>query len=60
MEHPKDRRAIPLLFRTRQQARDYNNKHNGYIRQRVDLQTEPHGWKIPKIVKVQMQVEIIK
>ena len=44
------------VFRTRQQARDFNNKHNGYIRNRPDLQREPHGWKMPIVVKVSVTV----
>ena len=47
------------LFFTRQQARDYNNKHYGYIRDRPDLKKEPHGWKMPKVVQVLITVEVI-
>ncbi len=44
------------VFQTRQQARDFNNKHNGYIRNRPDLRAEPHGWRMPKVVKVEVTV----
>ena len=45
-----------LLFRSRQDARDHVAQHYGYIRQRRDLQREPHRWKMPVVVKVRMEV----
>ena len=42
----------PLLFDTRDEARCYNNKKYGYIRTRRDLKEEPHGWRMPKVVRV--------
>lgn len=42
----------PLFFNTREEARAYNREHYGYIRNRPDLQREPHGWTVPKVVKV--------
>ena len=44
----------PLMFDTRQEARDYNTKHYGYIRERKDLRVEPHGWKYPTPVKIKV------
>lgn len=46
--------CIPCLFETRQEARAYADKHYGYIRTRLDLQTEPHGWKMPIAVRAQL------
>ena len=41
-----------LLFTTRQECRDWINKHYGYIKHRKDLRSEPHGWRLPEAVKV--------
>jgi hypothetical protein len=49
--------CVPVLFRTRQEARDYADRRYGYIRTRPDLQTEPHGWRLPLPVRVAVQVE---
>jgi hypothetical protein len=44
------------LFVTRQEARDYLAKHYRYLRKRPDLQAEPHGWRIPQVVKVTVTI----
>ena len=44
------------LFRTRQECRDYIDKHYGYIRIREDLRAEPHGWRLPRAVRVEVRV----
>lgn len=44
------------LFKTRSAAREWANAHYGYIRTREDLRREPHGWKVPIPVKVEIQV----
>lgn len=49
----------PLLFRTRREARQYINDSYGYIRDRIDLQEEPHGWKMPKAVKVKVEITLL-
>ena len=46
----------PLFFRTRQEARDANEAWHGYIKRRPDLRTEPHGWKMPRVVKVEIEI----
>jgi hypothetical protein len=46
-----------MVFRTRQDARDYARERYGYIKDRPDLRAEPHGWKAPQIVKVKVTVE---
>jgi len=46
------------LFDTRQEARAWVKEHYGYIANRPDLQIEPHGWKVPKVFKV--RIELIK
>ena len=45
-----------LLFRTRQEARAYAWKQFGYIARRPDLKREPHGWRVPKAVRVSVTV----
>lgn len=49
----------PLLFKTRREAREYRNEKWGYIRDRKDLRREPHGWRLPKIVRVEMNVAVL-
>lgn len=44
------------LFRTHAQCRDYIKEHYGYIAKRPDLRREPHGWKMPKPVKVTVKL----
>ncbi len=46
-----------LLFSSRQAARLYTEEAHGYIRKRPDLQAEPHGWKMPRPVKVSIRIE---
>lgn len=47
---------IPMLFRTRREARAWRDQHYGYIRDRRDVQQEPHGWKPAKVVKVAITI----
>jgi hypothetical protein len=44
--------SLPILFKARREAREYIENRYGYIRHRKDLHEEPHGWKLPKPVKV--------
>lgn len=44
------------LFNTRDGARDFIKRRYGYIAKRPDLRAEPHGWKIPKAVRVEIRV----
>jgi hypothetical protein len=48
--------GLPMLFRTRKEAREWVEKNYGYIKHRKDLRGEPHGWRMPKPVKVEMQL----
>lgn len=45
-----------FLFRTRQEAREARDIKYGYIRNRPDLKAEPHGWRLPQVVKVEVIV----
>lgn len=44
------------LFRTRKKCEAWIKEHYSYIRDREDLRKEPHGWRLPKAVKVFVQV----
>ncbi len=44
-----------LLFSSRKAARTACEARYGYISQRADLRAEPHGWKMPKVVKVRIE-----
>lgn len=44
--------CLPVLFRTRREIREYIEKRYGYIKDRKDLRVEPHGWRLPRAVKV--------
>lgn len=46
-----------MLFRTRQQARDHRDEKYGYIRDRPDLRRAPHGWKLPKVLRVTVRYD---
>lgn len=49
----RDKRIV-LLFITKQQACEYISRDFGYIKARKDLRNEPHGWRLPKAVKVEV------
>ena len=44
----------PALFSTRKAAREWITKEYGYIRHRRDLREEPHGWRMPRAVRVRL------
>ena len=46
------------LFSSRRKAREYVNVKYSYIKNRKDLRQEPHGWKIPRVVRVKIQHKI--
>jgi hypothetical protein len=46
--------CLPVLFRTRAEARRWIEANHGYIRRRPDLQREPHGWRMPIAVRVEV------
>jgi hypothetical protein len=51
-----DRNCLPALFRTRRECRDFIETNYGYIADRPDLREEPHGWQMPKPIKVKVEV----
>ena len=55
-EHIIHKDCVPMLFSTRSQARTCREKYYGYLRSSPDLRREPHGWLMPKVVKVRVEV----
>lgn len=49
------RDSIPVLFNTRAKARAFIKEEYGYIKTRKDLRIEPHGWRMPRPVRVEVQ-----
>ena len=49
-------RGMPVVFGTRAEARQWIGQRFGYIRYRQDLRREPHGWRMPKAVRIQVLV----
>ena len=48
---------LPMLFSTRRECRLYIKEKYGYIKDREDLRTEPHGWRLPRAVKVEIVIQ---
>jgi hypothetical protein len=42
------------LYRTRRECRAFIEERYGYIRDRPDLLGEPHGWFMPRAVRVEV------
>lgn len=49
--------CMPLLFKTRKAAREYAAEHFGYIPKRADLRKPPHNWRMPRAIRVAVQLE---
>ena len=49
--------GFPVLFRTRAEARAHRDERYGYIRTRPDLQSAPHGWRMPRPVRVEVRAQ---
>ena len=54
-EHLVYENCIPVLFRTRKEARNFAKIKYGYIKERKDLRAEPHCWRIPTPIRVQIE-----
>ena len=57
-EHLLNEKCTPALFRTRAEARAYIAKRYGWIADREDLRAEPHGWRMPRAVRVSVTVRL--
>ncbi len=53
-----NRNCLPALFRTRSKCRAYIKDAYGYIAERQDLRDEPHGWRMPQAIKVNITKEV--
>lgn len=49
--------GYPVVFRTRQQARDYANKRFAKYKRGSYLRDWPHLWRMPRPVKVKVVVD---
>ncbi len=49
------RATVPALFHTRRECLEYIQERWGYIRDRKDLRCEPHCWRVPKPVRVEVR-----
>ena len=45
-----------IVFGTRREARAYIQNKYSYVAKRKDLRAEPHGWTVPKAVRVHVSV----
>lgn len=57
--HVMYERGMPLVFGTREEARQWIKRKYGYIRYRKDLREEPHGWRMPKAVRIKVSVTVL-
>ncbi len=48
--------GLPRLFKTKREAKAFADLCFGYIRKRPDLRREPHGWRMPRPVRVTIEV----
>lgn len=48
------------LFRTKRECQAFIKEKYGYTRTRKDLRAEPHCWRMPKAVRVQVEVRETK
>jgi len=55
--HLISKHCMPVLFNTRRNAREWIESEYGYIRNREDLRSEPHGWMMPIPIKVEVRVK---
>ena len=50
------RGCVPMLFHTRADARRWILETYGYLDLWSDLRREPHGWRMPRAVRVTIQI----
>jgi hypothetical protein len=53
-EHIMYENRLPVLFRTRSEARAWIDQTFGYIRKRKDLRSYPFCWRIPQPIRVKV------
>lgn len=47
---------VPVIFKTKRQCKAWIDEHYRYIKIRKDLRGEPHGWRLPKPVKIVVRI----
>ena len=50
--------GVPVLFRTKTAAAEWIREHYSYIATRQDLRSEPHGWRMPIPVRVDIGLSL--
>lgn len=48
--------CIVQMFKTRRETREFIKREYGYIKHRKNLRSEPHGWRSPRPVRVEVKV----
>ena len=54
LQHQWDDSGRHLLFKMRRACRELIESRYGYIKRRPDLRQEPHCWRMPRAIKVQI------
>ena len=47
--------GLPVIFKTRDDARKWIERTHGYIRERKDLRRYPHCWRVPRAVRIEIR-----
>ena len=50
---------VPWLFNTRREASEHIAEKYGDIAYRLDLRAEPHGWRMPRAVRVAVTLRAV-
>ena len=48
---------LPVMFKTKYKCNEWIKNKYGYIAKRKDLRAEPHGWRMPKPVKLDIKIK---
>jgi hypothetical protein len=51
-------KCLPLLFKTRREARAWIEERYSYVKTRKDLRSPPHNWRLPKAVLVEVILKL--
>lgn len=58
--HRSDGSIGPVLFITRRECQAYIRERYGYIAKRKDLRIEPHCWRVPTAVRVELTLTPVR
>lgn len=59
VEHLLYVNCLPVLFATKKEASAYAAREWSWLKTRPDLRREPHGWRMPKPVKVRLSRDAV-